>query len=165
MLSDLIALVRSIARWLTARTTPAQLALGLTLGLIVGAMPKTNLIALGLCVAIFSLRCNKGLAIATAIAFSFLGPSIDPFTHKLGLAVLSVHSLQATYASVLNLPLGPWIGFNNTVVVGTFLLGLYTAYPVFWLSRLVFSTIRSLWFRNIYEPPVIEEVRELGVAA
>jgi uncharacterized protein (TIGR03546 family) len=165
MLSDLIALVRSFARWFAARTTPAQLALGLTLGMILGAMPKTNLIALGLCIAIFSLRCNKGLAISAAVAFSFLGRSIDPFTHKVGLAVLSIHSLQATYASVLNLPLGPWIGFNNTVVLGTFLLGLYVAYPVYWLSRLFFSTIRSLWVRDAYVPPVIEEERELGVAA
>jgi uncharacterized protein (TIGR03546 family) len=165
MLSDVIALVRSLARSLVASTSPAQLALGFTLGMIIGVMPKTNLIALSLCVVLFSLRCNKGLALAAAVAFSFLGHSIDPFTHKVGVAVLSIHSMQATYASALNLPFGPWVGFNNTVVMGTLLLGLYVAYPVFWLSRLFFSILRSVWIREAYEQPVREDDLELGVAA
>jgi uncharacterized protein (TIGR03546 family) len=165
MLSDVIALVRGLARSLAARTSPTQLALGFTLGVIIGVMPKTNLITLALCVVLFSLRCNKGLGLAAAVAFSFLGHSIDPFTHKVGLAVLSIHSLQATYAWALNMPLGPWVGFNNTVVLGTLLLGLYVAYPVFWLSRMFFSIIRSLWVREAYEPPVDEEDLQLGVAA
>jgi uncharacterized protein (TIGR03546 family) len=164
MLSDVIALVRSLARSLVASTSPSQLAIGFTLGMIIGVMPKTNLIALSLCVVLFSLRCNKGLGLAAAVAFSFLGYSIDPFTHKIGLAVLSIHSLQATYASAFNLPLGPWVGFNNTVVLGTLLLGLYVAYPVFWLSRLLFSIIRSVGVRKAYQPPVEDEL-ELGVAA
>ncbi|HEX4413111.1 MAG TPA: hypothetical protein VH107_05740, partial [Lacipirellulaceae bacterium] len=98
MFSDVIALVRGLARSLVARTAPSQLALGLTLGITLGAMPKANLIALTLCVVMFSVRCNKGLGLAAAVALSFLGPSIDPFTHKVGLAVLSIHSLQPAYA-------------------------------------------------------------------
>jgi uncharacterized protein (TIGR03546 family) len=164
MLSDVIAIVRRLARALVASTSPGQLAIGFTLGIIIGVMPKTNLIALTLCVVMFSLRCNKGLGLSAAAAFSLLGHAIDPFTHKVGLAVLSIHSMQATYASLLNLPLGPWVGFNNTVVLGTLLLGLYVAYPVFWLSRMLFSTIRSVWARKAFEAPVEDEL-ELGVAA
>lgn len=165
MFSDVIALVRGFARSLLARTAPGQLALGLTLGMILGAMPKANLIALGLCVVIFSVRCNKALALAAAVAFSFLGTSIDPFTHKVGLAVLSIHSLQPAYTSAFQLPLGPWVGFNNTVVLGTFLLGLYIAYPVFWLSRLFFSVARSLWVGAARVETVSEDDLEPRVAA
>ncbi len=165
MLSDVIALVRGIARSLVARTSPAQLALGFTLGMILGAMPKTNLIALALCVAIFSLRCNRALGLVAAVAFSFLGTSLDPFTHKVGLAVLSIHSLQASYAWMLNMPFGAWVGFNNTVVLGTFLLGLYVAYPVFWLSRLFFSVLRSVFGRDTDDPAVFDDDLELRIAA
>jgi uncharacterized protein (TIGR03546 family) len=77
-----------------------------------------------------------------AVAFSFVGPWTDSFAHKLGSAALNMEPLQATYASVFNLPLGPWLGFNNTVVAGSFLMGLYVAYPVYWILRQVFGAAR-----------------------
>jgi uncharacterized protein (TIGR03546 family) len=126
-----------------ASNAPGQLAAGFTIGMIIGFVPKGNLIALSLCVLLFSIRCNKGLGLAAAIAFSFVGPWTDPFAHRLGLAALNWQPLQAAYASIFNLPLGPWLGLNNTVVLGSLLMGLYAAYPVFWFTRLFFKIVRS----------------------
>jgi uncharacterized protein (TIGR03546 family) len=148
MFSDLIAIVRRIVRSLVASTAPGQLAVGFTIGMIIGVLPKTNLIALSLCLLLFSLRCNKGLGLAAAIAFSFVSAWTDPFAHKLGLAALNFGPLQTTYASVLSLPLGPWLGFNNTVVMGSFLLGIYTAYPVYWVTRMLFTGVRAVFVRK-----------------
>ncbi len=145
MLSSAVAAMRKFCRMLLASNAPEQLALGFTVGMVIGLVPKGNLIALSLCVLLFSLRCNKGLGLATAVMFSFVGPWTDSFAHRLGLAALSFEPFQATYASVLKLPLGPWLGFNNTVVTGSLLMGLYVAYPVYWFARLLFSlTRRSL---------------------
>jgi uncharacterized protein (TIGR03546 family) len=148
MISDFIALLRKSARSLLSGSSPDQLATGFTLGMIIGVMPKSNLIALSLCVLLFSLRCNKGFAIIAAIAFSFVTPWTDPFAHKLGLAVLGIGSFQATYASLLNMPLGPWLGFNNTVVAGSLLTGVYIAYPVHWMMRMLFKGIQSIFTRK-----------------
>jgi uncharacterized protein (TIGR03546 family) len=142
MLSDSIAALRKYCRVLLVSTAPEQLALGFTIGMVIGLVPKGNLIALSLCVLLFSLRCNKGLGLAVAVAFSFVGPWTDPFAHRLGLAALSLQPLQATYASIFKLPIGPWLGFNNTVVTGSLLMGLYVAYPVYWFTRLFFKTVR-----------------------
>jgi uncharacterized protein (TIGR03546 family) len=126
-----------------ASTSPHQLAAGFALGMIVGLVPKGNLIVLSLCVLLFSMRVNKGLALAAAIVFTMIGPYADAFSHKLGLAVLSITSFQPIYASVLCLPLGPWIGFHNTVVTGSLLVGLYVAYPAYWTVRAI-----CIWFQR-----------------
>ncbi len=165
MISDLFRALRRLVQAFIGYLSPSELAVGFTIGMIIGVMPKTNLIALSLCVVLFSLRCNKALGLIAAVAFSFVGPSLDPFAHRLGLVVLSIHSLQGTYASVLNWPLGPWLGFNNTVVAGTFLLGLYVAYPAFWLSRLFFSITRSLFTPHVETQPEAEPEVRLGAAA
>jgi uncharacterized protein (TIGR03546 family) len=165
MMSDLLAGLRRLVHAFVGRMSPGELAVGFTVGMIIGVMPKTNLIALSLCVVLFSLRCNKALGLVAAVAFSFVGPALDPFAHRLGLVVLSIHSLQGTYASVLNWPLGPWFGFNNTVVAGTFLLGLYVAYPAFWLSRLLFSVTRSLFTPRMEIKTEVEREIQLGAAA
>jgi uncharacterized protein (TIGR03546 family) len=144
MLSHSVAALRKFCRALLASHTSEQLALGFTIGMIIGLVPKGNLIALSLCVLLFSMRCNKGLGLAIAVVFSFAGPWTDPIAHRLGLAALSFEPIQATYATVFKLPLGPWLGFNNTVVTGSLLMGLYLAYPVYWLTRLLFTAaIRS----------------------
>ena len=124
---------------LLASNAPSQLAAGFTLGMVIGLVPKGNLIALSLCVLLFSIRCNKGLGFLAAVAFSFVGPLTDPFAHRLGLAALGLRPLQATYASIFNLPFGPWLGFNNTVVVGSLLIGIYLAYPVYWTTKQLFA--------------------------
>jgi uncharacterized protein (TIGR03546 family) len=142
MLSNAIAALRKFCRVLLSSNAPEQLALGFTIGMIIGLVPKGNLIALSLCVLLFSLPCNKGLGLAAAVAFSFVGQWTDPFAHRLGVAALSLQPLQTTYASIFKLPLGPWLGFNNTIVAGSLLMGLYLAYPVFWLTRLFFKTVR-----------------------
>lgn len=145
MPSDVVALVRRVVHLLLAGNSPRQLAAGFTIGMMIGIMPKGNLIALMLCIVLFSTRWNKGLALAAAIAFSFAAPWIDPLSHKIGQYVLTFDSLQATYAATLDFPLGPWLGFNNTVVAGSLLLGLYISYPVYWSTCLLFRTIRSLF--------------------
>jgi uncharacterized protein (TIGR03546 family) len=125
-----------------ASNSPHQLAAGFTLGMIIGLVPKGNLIVLSLCVLLFSLRLNKGLALAAAVVFTLIGPYADAFSHKLGLAVLSINSFQPIYASVLCLPLGPWIGFQNTVVTGSLLVGLYVAYPAYWTVRAICGQVQ-----------------------
>ncbi len=141
MFAEWIALPRKAVHTLVAYDAPTQLAAGFAIGMIVGLMPKGNLIALSLCVLLFSLRVNKGLSLIAILLFSWVGPACDPLTHKLGASVLGSQPLQSCYASVLKLPLGPWLDFNNTVVTGSLLLGIYLAYPVYWLSRLISSRL------------------------
>src|SRR5262245_17229139 len=121
MPSDIVAILRRMVRTLLANGSPGQLAAGFTIGMVIGFAPKGNLIALSLCVLLFSMRCNRGLGLAAAVLFTLVSAWTDPFAHKLGALVLNFELMQATYASVLSLPLGPWIGFNNTVVTGSVL--------------------------------------------
>ncbi|HEY4234716.1 MAG TPA: TIGR03546 family protein [Lacipirellulaceae bacterium] len=137
MLSTIVRPLRQATAALLSSDSPRQLAAGFALGMVLGLLPKGNLIALSLCVLVFSLRVNTSIALIAAVAFSWTGAVLDPFAAKLGLQVLGIGSMQATYASVLNLPLGPWLGFNNTAVLGSLLIGIYLAYPVYWVSLVV----------------------------
>lgn len=143
MLSRTVTLLRNAAHRVLASDSPNQLAAGFAVGMILGLVPKGNLIALSLCVLLFSLRINKGLALAAAVIFSLVGPFADSFTHKLGMEVLTARPLQPIFASVLSVPLGPWIGFHNTVVTGSLLVGLYVAYPAFWFVRSVCRLLQA----------------------
>jgi uncharacterized protein (TIGR03546 family) len=145
MLSALVAPLRRIAHGLLAFNSAGQVASGFAIGMVVGLVPKGNLIALSLCVVLFCLRCNKGSGILAAMIFSAIAPWTDPFTHKIGAWVLTYPPLQATYASLFSMPFGAWLAFNNTIVIGSLLAGLYLAYPVYWMAYLCSLAIRRLF--------------------
>jgi uncharacterized protein (TIGR03546 family) len=146
-----VAIFRRVLQALLVSDSPNQLAAGFTLGVVIGLLPKGNLIAVSLCVLLFSLRVNKGLALVAAVLFSTLAPLADSFSHKLGLALLSLNALQPTYALALSVPLGPWLQFHNTVVAGSLAIGLYIAYPVYWFSNVLCTWLRpfaSAWIKQ-----------------
>jgi uncharacterized protein (TIGR03546 family) len=135
MLSPCVAVLQRAVQRLVAGDSPQRLAAGFTLGMMLGLVPKSNLIAMALCVLLFSLRANKGLGVAAAVAFSLVSTWADSFTHKVGASVLAIDTLQPMYAWLYELPLGPWLGFHNTVVTGSLAVGSYLAYPTYWLVQ------------------------------
>jgi uncharacterized protein (TIGR03546 family) len=158
MLARLLRPIRNLVGALLASNAPNQLAAGFAVGMVLGLAPKGNLIALSLLVLLFSLRVNAGVGLLAALAFSWVGPALDPFTDKLGAYVLTVGSMQSTYAALFHLPLGPLFAFNNTVVVGSLLVGLWAFYPAYWLSLLAFRRLKpqTLAARHV-EPHTHEE--------
>lgn len=61
MLSSVVRLLRQVARALVTGDWSRQLAAGFGLGIVMGLVPNGSLIAVSLCVLLFSLRVNKGL--------------------------------------------------------------------------------------------------------
>jgi uncharacterized protein (TIGR03546 family) len=141
MLSILLRPVRLLARALLVDDSPRQLALGFTLGMVIGLIPKGNLTALALAVVLFSTQVNIGSGLAAAAVFSWVGLGLDAFAHKLGWTVLSFEPLQGVYAWFYDLPLIAWTGLNNTVVVGHLLIGMYLAFPVYCAATRVFARV------------------------
>jgi len=137
MFLHLIRPVRLVAKVFTAAATPRQLALGFALGMLIGLVPKGNLTAAALMVVFLGTRVNLGTGLAGAVLFSWVGMLADPLTHRIGAALLTQAPLEPMWARLYQLPLAPWTAFDNTVVLGSLLLGLWLFYPVFRLTELL----------------------------
>lgn len=119
-----------------------QVAAGVAIGVVLGLLPKATLLAVLVGVLLCALRVNKAAGITAAAVVAPMAPMLDGFTHKLGLKVLTLPSLQPAFAWFYDTPLGPWWGVHNTVVCGSFLLGLYLSYPVFLASSAAVERFR-----------------------
>jgi uncharacterized protein (TIGR03546 family) len=150
MLTRFFRPFRYLAEVFLAGESPRQLAVGVTLGMMIGLVPKGNLIAVGLLVLLFAVRANLTTGTIAAVLFSWLGALLDPISHRLGQAFLGARMLQPIWAYLYDLPLVPWTGFNNTVVLGSFVLGICLAYPVYRASRRVFE---------VYQPWIAERLQ------
>lgn len=143
MLSLVLRPLRGFVAVLVANDSSRQIAAGVALGAVIGLVPKGNLIAATLAILLCSLRVNRTAGLLAAAAFSWIGLHADAFTHRLGASLLTIESLQPYYAAAYNLPLGPWIGFNNTVVLGSLVVGLYAAYPVYLIAKLLLDRYQA----------------------
>jgi len=139
--------LRPLWSMLRAHSSPSQLASGFAIGVVIGLAPLGSLVATILCVLLFSLRVNRATGCIAALLFMWTTPWIDPYAHIVGLHALSIQSLQSTYAWLYDMPLGPWIGFNNTVALGGLLIGVYFSFPIYWLSYTFFSRLLG-WREN-----------------
>lgn len=145
---------RFLAKAVTSENAPRQLAWGFALGVLIGLVPKGNLIAVALMMILGATRVNLGAGMLAAFIFSWVGMLTDPLTHRVGLAILEIESLRPFYMSLYNLPLVPWTHFNNSIVLGSLLLGIALLYPVYRLTEPQFEK---------YAPKLEERLKKFKV--
>jgi uncharacterized protein (TIGR03546 family) len=123
---------------ISAINSPHELALGVAFGVLIGIMPKDSAIPWLIALAFLLSRGNLLCGFVAAIALSVVGPLIDGWSDKMGMALLSIESLQSTYSAWMELPWVAWTRFNNTVVAGSFAIGVIAGLPVYLLSQIFF---------------------------
>jgi uncharacterized protein (TIGR03546 family) len=120
---------------LVAESTSKQIAWGIALGVLIGFVPKGNLVAIGLAAILFSLRVNLLSALVTIVACSAVGMLLDPFFDHIGRTILTIVPLQGLFSRIYQWPFMPWTAFNNTVVMGALFVGILQLYPTYRIAR------------------------------
>lgn len=145
--------IRLACKALVAESTPRQLALGFALGVLIGFVPKGNLVALVLGILLAASRANLGIAAATILVVSFISPFFDPLSHQIGTWLLAHPSLTGVWTELYNTPVMPWTAFNNSIVLGSLIVGVTALYPAYRLSRPVFekySAKLTVWAQRFW---------------
>jgi uncharacterized protein (TIGR03546 family) len=143
MLASIVRLVRSFGQTFTRADSPRWVALGAALGMWIGLLPKGNLCVVVLSVVLLASRANLLAAGVSTAVFSWVGTWTDRVAHRIGLALLTPAWLKPLWVQLFDLPLVPWTRLNNTVVLGSLVLGLVLFYPVYRLSKLGLARYRD----------------------
>ncbi|MCA9049318.1 MAG: TIGR03546 family protein, partial [Planctomycetaceae bacterium] len=104
-------------------------------------IPKGNLLVIALGIVLAASRANLGMAAATILLVSFAAPWLDPASDAVGTWLLGHPSLQNLWTDLYNRPVMPWTSFYNTIVLGSFAIGLMLWYPAYRLSRPIFERV------------------------
>ncbi|MBU2573737.1 MAG: TIGR03546 family protein [Elusimicrobia bacterium] len=126
-----LSIIRQFIKGLTAETDPRQIGGGIALGFLIGLLPKANLTAQLLLVLLMALRVNLPMALMTMLAMTFINPLVDKLTDPIGYYLLSSQALYPLWTKLYNMPILPWTGFNNTVLLGGLVFGLVFMFPVY----------------------------------
>lgn len=139
MITWLIQQCRLLYKFFVSNDSARQMAVAAAFGVLLGLVPKGNLLAVGLSCAFLSVRVHLATGAVVGLAATFLAGSLDTLFHNLGEAILTRPSFQALFAQLYELPFGPWTAFNNTIVCGSLVVGLVAFYPTYRLSLPLFE--------------------------
>ena len=109
--------------------SPNQIAWGFALGAILGLVPNM-LIKCLLFVIIMFFRVNLTAAFLASALYAILAFALDPILDKIGYFVLADCSfLKSFWTYLFNCPVIPFSHFNNTIVMGSLVLGIILIVP------------------------------------
>ena len=108
--------------------SPNQVAWGFALGAILGLVPNMFM-KLVLFIVIMMFRVNISAAFLAWAVYEILSFALDPLFDVIGYQVLTIGSLNAFYTWLYNLPVVPFTKFNNTVVMGSLVVGIILIIP------------------------------------
>lgn len=131
--------LRLLLQAFVMESTPRQMSLGLAFGVMVGLVPKGNLLAIVLATLLAATRVNLAIATLAIVLCALVSGSLDLYFDQVGTFVLSHPSLQSLWTEMANTPYMPWTDFNNSIVMGSFVCGLLLLAPVHFTSRPFFE--------------------------
>lgn len=112
--------------------TPRQVAGGFMLGSIIGLSPAMTLQGIIVWLIILVLDVNIGAAVLALTFCSLCAYLFDPFFHWLGYQILvNIDGLRDFWTALYGMPVAPLTRFNNTVVMGSFVVALVLAVPIY----------------------------------
>jgi uncharacterized protein (TIGR03546 family) len=126
-----LRLLKDVLLALHGGAEPRHLAAGFALGAALGLAPKGNLFAAAFFLLFFLFNVDKGMAFLSAGVFTGVGYALDPLSHKIGWTLLKAGALRGLWTALYDLPVVPLTRFNNTVVLGSVVLGVALYVPLY----------------------------------
>lgn len=128
---------------LNSNSHPGEIAHAAAIGVLLGLMPKDNVLWYILFIFFAFVRINKAVYFLVILAMSSFAHMTDMLLDKIGYIVLTFEPTVPIYRFLLDIPFVAFTKFNNTVVMGSLVSGIILYVPVYIVSRLLVKLWRS----------------------
>jgi uncharacterized protein (TIGR03546 family) len=150
----LIKQIINFIQLLHSDTGQDQVAAGLAFGVFLGFAPFLSLQTLLVYIIVFIFRVQLGAAVLSAFFFKFIAFLLDPVADPIGRSLLENESLRPLWTKMYNVPFLPMTRFNNSIIMGSFVLSII-------LCPLLFFVFRSMIYK--YQATFVQTVESTKV--
>jgi uncharacterized protein (TIGR03546 family) len=152
--------LNSLLNLLNSEKAPSQLAAGLAFGVLVGLTPLMSLHNLVLLMIVFLFRVNLSFFFLSLGVVKILAWMLDPVFDSLGYWMLvDLESLRGFWISVTSGTLWPFFRFNNTVVIGSLVVGLCLWPFLFVGGMALIKQYRSRWRERMAQSKLMKGLK------
>lgn len=146
----ILAYLKKLVAILNDKASPKQIAGAVAIGAIIGLLPGFSLLSLFIFIVLFLVNVNLSAAFFSIALFKPIGFILDPIAHRLGLFFLvDLPFLKPIWTALYNIPFIPFSRFNNTVVMGSLIIGIILWIPIFILVQRGIIVYRERWLKKV----------------
>ena len=157
-----LKLIQQLVKALNSDGTPGQVAGGIALGAVFGLTPLMNLHNLVLFGLALILNVSMPGVFLGWTVFVPVGFALDPLFDAVGSRLLLAPGLQGLWTTLYNAPVVPFTNFNNTVVLGSFVVWLVAFVPLFFLARWGVAKYRATLLERLRKTRIFQAVTASG---
>lgn len=139
----MLSIIARILKVLNSETAPAQIAAAIILALFMGLSPLGSPHNLFILFLVLVLRVNLSLFLVSLALFSGIAWLLDPLMHSFGLTLLQTGTLEGLWTGMYNSGFWRFLGFNNTLVLGSVMMAAILAIPLFFIVILLVRNYRE----------------------
>lgn len=145
----------------SSNTDPAAIAHAFACGMLLGFLPKGNLLWILLFVFIFFMRIQRSVFSLVILIAALFAPLLDNLFDLIGYMMLTKESFIPFYKAALDIPFVAFTKINNTVVMGSFISGLVLYIPVYLFARLFVWLWRKYFADAIRRSKIVKLTKQL----
>ncbi len=128
---------------ITGKLGPRELALAGAFGVLLGLLPKDNLLFVALALLFFFSHANLVVGVLVTIIVSSFSPWVHEYwADSLGTMLLTSPGGQSVVGTPFKIPLMPWTMLDNTVVLGSFVTGAVLFFPLYFV---IWFPLKMVW--------------------
>ena len=139
----LIKQIINLIRLLHSDTGQNQIATGLAFGVFLGFAPFISIQTLLVLFIVFIFRVQLGAAFLSAFFFKLIAFLMDPVADVLGKLALELPAFRSVWSVMYNTPFIPMTKFNNSIVMGSFIISLIFCPVLFFVFKKMIIKYRS----------------------
>ena len=158
MLSRILKVIKA----LNSNEAPWQISLGLIFGAILGLTPLYSLHNLVVLFLALLINLNISMMVVSCVGFSVIAYALDPLFHQVGLALLTSPELKAFWIQFFSCPVFLLSNLNNTLVMGSLVISLAAAVPLFFLFNILVVKYRDVYNTFIGKFPLLRFLKVLN---
>ncbi len=161
----MIDMIAKLLKILNSDAEPGQISIAFCFAMIAGLTPLYSLHNLFVLLIVLLFRVNlSGFILGWAI-FSGCAYLLDPVFHRLGYAVLTMSSLEALWTFFYNIVLLRLENFNNTVVMGSFIISILLFLPLYFLLNFLIQKYRTHFIGWIQKTRIAQIIKASKIYA
>jgi len=128
---------------LNSAQTPWQVTFAITMGMVAGLTPLSGIQTVVIFFLAFLLNIHLGLFFASSAFFAGIGYLFDPVFERIGYALLTSDGLNGLWTAWYNNGLMRLTYFNNTLALGSTVVAIVAAAPLYFLLGWAISHYRE----------------------
>lgn len=155
----MLSILAKLLKALNSEASPAQIALALSMALVVALTPLFSWHNLLILLLALIIRVNLSAFFVGTAVFGILAIAVDPLSAMVGERLLTEPGLQAFWTDLYQHEFWRISGFNHTLVLGGLVLSLAAFVPVFFIAKVLVIKYRErllVWVEKLWITKLIK---------